>query len=115
MQHEQDRDRSALDAQLMADLWVFRAVGRFGSITAAADRLGVTQGAVSQRGLRLEARLATSLFSRGRGYVRLTAAVATLLAAMEQSTQILPDTLSKISDARPSSIVVSCATTLATE
>lgn len=108
-------DQPALDAQLMADLWVFRTVGRYGSITAAADRLGVTQGAVSQRILRLEARLAMSLFSRGRGSVCLTQAGSTLLAATEQSTQILADALSEIDDAEPTSIVVNCAATLAAE
>ena len=51
---DEDRDAHRLDTQLLSDLWVFRAAARFGSITAAARRLNVTQGAVSQRVLRLE-------------------------------------------------------------
>lgn len=43
---------------------VFEAAGRLGSFTAAANELGLTQAAVSQRIRNLEQRLATQLFDR---------------------------------------------------
>lgn len=57
-------------AHLSADLppleWirVFEAAARLGSFTAAADELGLTQAAVSQRIRNLELRLAAKLFDR---------------------------------------------------
>ena len=43
---------------------VFEAAARLGSFTAAADELGITQAAVSQRIRKLEQRLAAQLFNR---------------------------------------------------
>jgi LysR family glycine cleavage system transcriptional activator len=43
---------------------VFEAAGRLGSFTAAANELGLTQAAVSQRIGNLERRLGTTLFNR---------------------------------------------------
>ncbi|MEQ9491706.1 MAG: LysR substrate-binding domain-containing protein [Alphaproteobacteria bacterium] len=50
----------------------FVAVARTGSMTRAADRLGLTQGAVSQKIKRLEDVLQCSLFQRGRPSLKLT-------------------------------------------
>lgn len=52
-------------------LRVFAACAEHGSFTAAADELGLTQAAVSQRIAQLEARLGTPLFTR-RPKLRLT-------------------------------------------
>lgn len=43
---------------------VFEAAGRLGSFTAAADELGITQAAVSQRIRNLEQRIGAQLFTR---------------------------------------------------
>lgn len=54
-------------SQLMPPLeWVrvFEAAGRLGSFTAAAEELGLTQAAVSQRIRNLELRVGAQLFSR---------------------------------------------------
>jgi len=112
---DNEQDAHRLDAQLLSDLWIFRAAARLGSITAAAQRLGVTQGAVSQRVLRLEARLEAPLFVRHKGRITLTEAGATLLDAMTQVASVLNDSLSRISRSRRMAIVVSCVPSLATE
>jgi len=112
---ETEPDAHRLDAQLLSDLWIFRAAARLGSITAAAQRLGVTQGAVSQRVLRLEARLEAPLFVRHKGRITLTEAGTTLLDAMTQVASVLNDSLSRISRSRRMAIVVSCVPSLATE
>lgn len=112
---EDSQDARGLDAQLLSDLWVFRAAARLGSLTAAAQRLGVTQGAVSQRVLRLEARLQTQLFLRQKGRIALSESGQSLLAAMTQVAQVLNDSLSKIERVRRNAIIVSCVPSLATE
>ena len=108
-------DARRLDGQLLSDLWVFRAAARLGSLTAAAQRLGVTQGAVSQRVLRLEARLGTALFLRQKGRIALTDSGRSLLEAMTQVAGILNDSLSRIEQERHGALVVSCVPSLATE
>jgi len=110
-----DRDARRLDAQLLSDLWTFRAAAHCGSVTAGAKRLGVTQGAVSQRVLRLEARLDVQLFVRNKGRLTLTEAGASLLKAMNQVAQVLNDTLSRVSGLERKAVVVSCVPSLATE
>lgn len=110
-----DRDVYRLDAQLLADLWIFRAAARFGSITEAARSLNVTQGAVSQRVLRLEGRLGTQLFTRAKGRLAITEPGAGLLDAMTQVASVLNDALSRIERQQRSAIVVSCLPSLATE
>lgn len=108
-------DARILDAQLMGDLWIFRAVGRGGSITNAASRLGVTQGAVSQRVSRLEARLAIILFGRSKGRMELTAQGAHLLATLDANAASLSTVLSEIGGREVTTLVVSCATTILAE
>jgi len=112
---EDEQDAYRLDAQLLSDLWIFRAAARLGSITAAARRLGVTQGAVSQRVLRLEARLGAPLFVRHKSRIALTEAGTSLLGAMTQVALVLNDTLSRINRFQRKAIVVSCVPSLATE
>jgi hypothetical protein len=91
-----EQDAFRLDAQLLSDLWVFRAAARHGSITGAAAALNVTQGAVSQRVLRLEARLGTELFRRSQRKITLTPAGMTLLGAVNGASAGLNDALSRI-------------------
>ncbi len=51
---------------------VFYYVGKYGSLTVAAQRLAVSQPAVSQSMRQLEQSLVTRLFTRGARGVRLT-------------------------------------------
>ena len=51
---------------------VFESAARLGSFTAAADELGLTQAAVSQRIRNLELRIGTQLFNRGPRGVTLS-------------------------------------------
>jgi len=74
-------------------LRVFDAAARTGNFTAAADELGLTQAAVSQRMRHLEARLGAALFKRLPRGVELTVEgeayaphVAAALAALHRST-----------------------------
>lgn len=109
------RREPKLDAQLMSDLWIFRAVARFGSITAAAAQLHVTQGAVSQRVLRLEGRMGVTLFTREHTGVRLTPSGALLAAAMGEVASTLQSALTQIQRLERRALVVSCSPSVATE
>jgi LysR family glycine cleavage system transcriptional activator len=112
---EPNTDAHRLDAQLLSDLWIFRAAGRFGSITAAARQLGVTQGAVSQRVIRLEARLNTALFVRNKSRITLTSSGALLMEAMTSVANVLNDSISRVHQHRRGAIVLSCVPSLANE
>jgi len=117
MTFDADRTRLThrLDAQMLSDLWVFRAAASAGSITGAATRLNVTQSAVSQRVLRLEARLGTPLFVRHKSRIVLTDAGTSLLQAMSQVTMLLNDALSRVNPLQHEALVVSCTPSLATD
>src|SRR5688572_10336934 len=109
------RDHYRLDIQLLSDLWVFRSVARFGSVTAAAKRLGVTQGAVSQRIQRLEGRLGTSLFLRQHERLSITDAGSGLLATMNEVAISMTEGLSRFDRVQRLSLVISCVPSLATD
>lgn len=75
-------------------LKVIRAIGEEGGFTAAADRLGYSQPAVSQLVRRLERRLGTALVERSGRSVRLTEAgkvlsrhAVTVLAAIDAAQE----------------------------
>jgi LysR family transcriptional regulator, glycine cleavage system transcriptional activator len=77
----------------LLSLRAFVEVGRHGSVKAAARRMGVTPGAVSQQIKLLEARSGVALFKRERHGVPLTKAGASvhpnLLRAFEQIEEAL--------------------------
>jgi len=112
---EDDVDGYRVDGQLLSDLWVFRIAARVGSITGAASRLGVTQGAVSQRVIRLEGRLGATLFSRKNGRLYLTPSGDSVLSTMNEVATKLNGALSRFDRIRRSSLVVSCLPSLAME
>jgi DNA-binding transcriptional LysR family regulator len=112
---QDEREVRQLDAQLLADLWIFRAAARAGSISAAATQLNVTAGAVSQRVLRIEARLKVTLFERRKGKMTLTQAGSIMLEAMNGASMTLNDALARIELPQRVSVVVSCAPSLASE
>jgi len=100
---------------MLSDLWVFRAAASTGSITAAAGRLNVTQSAVSQRVLRLEARLGTPLFIRNKSRMLLTEAGSVLLQAMTEVGMVLNEALGRTTPVEHEALVVSCSPSLATD
>jgi len=70
-------------------LEIFLAVTQSGSFSVAAERLYITQAAVSQHMAKLEAHLGTTLFVRGRRGVRLTASGEVLRGYAEQILNLL--------------------------
>jgi DNA-binding transcriptional LysR family regulator len=75
-----------MTARLEVDLWalrVFTEVAVSGSMTVAAERLAMTQSAVSQAVRRLEASLGVELFLRGRRPLALTGAGSLLRGRAE--------------------------------
>jgi len=77
-------------------LRTFAEVGRVLSMQAAARRLGITPGAVSQQVKLLEARLGMVLFERGNRFIRLTRAGAALLDGVGGAFQQIEDALGAI-------------------
>lgn len=71
--------------------WIraFEAAGRLGSFVAAADELGITQAAVSQRIGHLEARLSLRLFLRKARGVALTVEGETWLPQLSPHLQAI--------------------------
>ena len=115
MKRADEESAYRVDPQLLSDLWIFRAVARHGSITAAAKRQCVTQGAVSQRILRLEGRLGTPLFLRKNGRLTPTEAGEALAEAMNEVAETLNGALSRFDRVQRRSLVISCLPSLATE
>jgi DNA-binding transcriptional LysR family regulator len=70
---------------LLTQIEAFVEVSRAGSISRAAERLGVTQPALTGRIQGLEASLSVRLFVRGRTGARLTEAGRTLLPYAERA------------------------------
>jgi LysR family glycine cleavage system transcriptional activator len=66
-------------------LKAFEVAGRTGSFTRAAERLNVTQSAVSRQVRQLEAQLEEPLLQRQHHHLELTAAGRVLLQALQQS------------------------------
>lgn len=65
------------------------AVGRLGSLQAAADELGVTIGAVSQQVIKAEAQLGRPLFERTPKGMTVTETGASVLARLREGFQAL--------------------------
>jgi DNA-binding transcriptional LysR family regulator len=84
----------------MRQLEMFRAVAEEGAFTAAAERLHVSQSAVSRQLKLLEEELGTLVFHRmGRG-VTITGAGQLLLAAAHRISREIDDVVSQISDTK---------------
>lgn len=69
------------------DLRIFLAIARAGSLTGAAQALGVNQSTVSRRLAAMEAHLRARLFDRGPGGLALTGAGSEIVATAEQVEQ----------------------------
>ena len=83
----------ALDALAPGDLEVFFAVAQAGSFRAAAERIGLSQPAVTQRIQRLEQQVGLPLFSRSTRRVQLTEAGHRLQDRAERTIHELRRTL----------------------
>lgn len=79
-------------------LEIFAAVVQVGSFSAAAQRLYMTQPAVSQHIQDLEAGLGTSLFIRGRRGVTLTTAGETLYDYTQRILHLVAEAESQVTD-----------------
>lgn len=90
-------------------LVAFEATARLGSVSRAADELNLTQSAISQRVLKLEAHVGQRLFLRqGRG-VKLTGAGELLLATTRETLERLRAGLLRIEPYRnKASLLLAC-------
>ena len=105
-----------VDASLASDLWFFRIAADSPSFRAAAERLSVTQGAVTQRIQRLEARLGVKLFKRGERFLRLSPQGKLLFQAVDSGFGEISEALTRLRlDERRATVRVSCVPSLALE
>lgn len=100
----------SLEAEIpFRSLLAFEATARLGSVSRAADELNLTQSAVSQRVLKLEAHVGQRLFLRqGRG-VKLTGAGELLLQTLQGTLAQLRAGLARIEPYRnKASLLLAC-------
>jgi len=92
-----------------AGLVAFEATARLGSMSAAADELDLTQSAISQRVLKLEAHVGQRLFVRQGHGVRLTGAGELLMETAADTLQRLRAGLARIEPYRnKQSLLLAC-------
>ena len=92
-----------------AGLVAFEATARLGSMSAAADELDLTQSAISQRVLKLEAHVGQRLFVRQGHGVRLTGAGELLMETATDTLQRLRAGLARIEPYRnKQSLLLAC-------
>ncbi len=88
---------------------VFEAAGRTGSFTAAANEIGLTQAAVSQRIKNLEHHVGLSLFSRQARGVTLTVDGEAWLPYVTQALRTLNQSAEELFGKAPDRIVISAS------
>ncbi len=110
-----DRTGRRLDSQLLSDLHIFDQVVRAGGMAAAGRRIGISQGAVSQRIARLEARLGCALFVRGREGLTLTQRGGPLASAVRDGLDHVCEAVSDLKPGRGHTVRVNCTPSLASE
>lgn len=89
-------------------LRAFEAAARLGSITAAADELHVTHGAVSRQVKLLEQLLGSPLFHRAGTGLRLSDTGTRLLPALTSAFDLMEAGVAQATRTRGGSLVVSC-------
>ena len=94
-------------------LKALEAVGRVGSLQAAAEELGVTAGAVSQHLIRAENQLGRPVFTRTPKGLAPTAFGTRLLARLTAGFRTLDEALAIADDDREKALTVSVAPVLA--
>lgn len=104
------------DNGLVSDLWYFTVAARHSSFTRAAKELGVTQGAVSQRIMKLEKRLGLMLFRRVGRVMTLSEQGKALHASCQNAFYQIDETLDKLQSQKSKKILqISCYPTVAME
>jgi LysR family glycine cleavage system transcriptional activator len=88
---------------------VFEAAARLGSFTAAADELGLTQAAVSQRIRNLELRIGTQLFNRGPRGVTLSTSGEAWLPHVQNALGLLMHSAANLFEAPRRKITVAAS------
>ena len=102
-------DTSARNEPPFNGLVAFEATARLGSMSAAADELDLTQSAVSQRVLKLEAHVGQRLFIRQGHGVRLTGAGKLLMETATDTLQRLRAGFARIEPYRnKQSLLLAC-------
>ncbi|WP_299740035.1 LysR substrate-binding domain-containing protein [uncultured Roseobacter sp.] len=82
----------------LSALRAVEAIGRLGTLAAAADELGVTSGALSQRLAKAEARLGVPLFLREATGLRATEACERILPRLSLGMEHLASALELLED-----------------
>ncbi|MCG8985311.1 LysR substrate-binding domain-containing protein [Delftia acidovorans] len=95
----------------LAALRAFEAAARLGRMTAAADELCVSPGAVSRQVRQLEQHLGLALFAGTKARPTLTAAARTLQPALTQAFQQIQEAVRSLGDAHEGPLDVACFST----
>jgi DNA-binding transcriptional LysR family regulator len=95
----------------LAALRAFEAAARLGRMTAAADELCVSPGAVSRQVRQLEQHLGLALFAGTKARPTLTAAARTLQPALTQAFEQIHEAVRSLGDAHESPLDVACFST----
>lgn len=92
-------------------LRAFEAAARLGRMTAAADELSVSPGAISRQVRQLEDHLGLPLFDGTKARPTLTAAARTLQPVLTTAFQQIEDTVRALGDAQNGPLDVACFST----
>ena len=95
----------------LAALRAFEAAARLGRMTAAADELSVSPGAISRQVRQLEDHLGLPLFDGSKARPTLTAAARTLQPVLTTAFQQIADTVRALGDAHQGPLDVACFST----
>ncbi|MEO8388449.1 LysR substrate-binding domain-containing protein [Polaromonas sp.] len=95
----------------LSALRAFEAAARLGRMTAAAEELSVTPGAISRQVRHLEELLGVPLFEGAKNKPQLTQAGASLLPALTSALDQMEAAVSKVSGAEARTLDVSCFST----
>lgn len=95
----------------LAALRAFEAAARLGRMTAAADELCVSPGAVSRQVRQLEQHLGLPLFAGTKARPTLTAAARTLQPALTQAFEQIHEAVRSLGDAHEGPLDVACFST----
>lgn len=95
----------------LAALRAFEAAARLGRMTAAAEELSVSPGAISRQVRQLEDHLGLALFDGTKARPTLTAAARTLQPVLTHAFQQIEDTVRALGDAHHGPLDVACFST----
>ncbi len=105
----------SLNRYSLSALRAVEAVGRLGSLSKAADELGVTSGAVSQQLKKIEDQLGRSVFQRTSRGLTPTSTGVTLLRTLGSAFRDIAHALDEAGAKKESTLTVSVAPVLASK